>query len=68
MWGEESVTERHWLDWSKPCLPAAAEWLVAGRDAESGVCDLRGVVCVTPGRRAGRVLAELLIEAAERRE
>ncbi|MCI0629789.1 MAG: PD-(D/E)XK nuclease family protein [Phycisphaerales bacterium] len=64
---------REWLDWSKPCLPAAADWLIEHHqmgpapdslfaDAGDSTCDLSSVVCVLPGRRAGRLLLAQLIE------
>lgn len=57
---------RQWLDWQRPLLPAAAAWLIE-RYADGRRCDLRGVRCVLPGARAGRVLLHLLLrQCAER--
>lgn len=65
------------IDWNQPCLPAVAAWLLraaaAGElgqraqlssSATRGVADLSGIACVTPGRRAGRLLLAHLIDAA----
>ncbi len=56
------MTARVFLDWCKPLLPQAAAWL-AGFGARGSTCDLAGVVCVVPGRRAGRLLLHELAEA-----
>src|SRR5881394_2921503 len=66
---------RVWLDWSRPCLPAAAEWLIGDRQEPQSpnlqatndreTCDLRNTICVLPGKRAGRVLLAQLIERCE---
>lgn len=58
---------RVWLNWNTPCLPAAAEWLIHRRLA-GGQCDLRDTICVTPGRRAGRILLELLLRQSRQRQ
>jgi hypothetical protein len=55
---------RHFIDWSQPALPAAADWLVA-RAAHDRVLDLGRTIVVVPGSRAGRRLLELLVERAE---
>ncbi|MCA9028435.1 MAG: PD-(D/E)XK nuclease family protein [Planctomycetaceae bacterium] len=52
---------RTFLDWSRPALPAAADWLVE-RYGSDGLTDLSGVVVVLPGRRACRRLLEVLVE------
>ncbi|MEQ9409474.1 MAG: PD-(D/E)XK nuclease family protein [Fuerstiella sp.] len=57
---------RKFLDWNRPALPAAADFLVE-RYSMMGAADLSGVVVVVPGRRAGRRLLELLIEAADQK-
>jgi RecB family exonuclease len=55
-----------WLGWTAPGLPAAARRLIdAG--ASEGVADLRGMIAVVPGGRAGRRLKELLVEVADER-
>jgi hypothetical protein len=54
------VIRRDWMDWSSPCLPEAAARLRRRGGAETGPCDLRRVLCVTPGRRDGRLLLHLL--------
>lgn len=57
---------RKFLNWNRPALPAAAEYLVE-RYTMMDAADMSGVVVVVPGRRAGRRLLELLIETADRR-
>lgn len=67
---------RMWLDWSKPCLPRAAAWLcdsvessqLSGISFDDRICDLRDVICVLPGRRAGRLLLAQLIQRCEVRQ
>ena len=51
--------ERIFLGWNSACLPAAAAWLV-DTFACDGDLNLADVILVTPGRRAGRRLLELL--------
>ena len=58
---------RHWLDWSTPCLPAAAVWLI-DRHHERHSCDLQSLTCVLPGRRAGRLVLAALVGECGRRE
>ncbi len=55
---------RHFIDWSQPALPAAADWLVA-RAAQDRELDLGQTIVVVPGARAGRRLLELLVERAD---
>lgn len=58
------MCERIFLDWTEPCLPAAAAWLIDRRTAGEDA-DLSGAVCVLPGARAGWLLLnELLGRAA----
>ncbi len=57
--------QRHWLDWSRPLIPATATWLIE-RHAAGGRCDLRELRCVLPGTRAGRLLLHTLISQASR--
>src|SRR4051812_15458212 len=62
----------HWLDWNTPCLPAAAAWLIDRQlEIQAGLqtqfCDLQNVICVLPGRRAGRLLLGQLIEQCHAR-
>ncbi|HVP72123.1 MAG TPA: hypothetical protein VMS30_00195, partial [Phycisphaerales bacterium] len=63
--------ERQWLNWSAPCLPQAAAWLIdrlaARDDGEAGACDLRQVMCVLPGSRAGRLLLSELLRICKER-
>ena len=59
-----SVT-RKFLDWNQPALPAAVNYLLSEYTV-LGAADLSNVITVVPGRRAGRRLLELLIEAADR--
>ncbi len=57
---------RAWLDWSRPALPLAARWLLDhAPNGEAGLCDLRRVVCVLPGQRAGRLLLAALLEQCD---
>lgn len=60
---------RHWLDWNAPCLAAAAQWLIEQRRASDSerLCALDHLVCVLPGRRAGRLLLEYLLRECEAR-
>jgi ATP-dependent helicase/nuclease subunit B len=55
------------LGWVKPGLQTAAERLVATYEG-GGELDLRQVVVVVPGQRAGRRLLELLAFTAEERD
>jgi hypothetical protein len=57
---------RHFIDWTLPALPAAADWLVA-RAARSGDLDFGRTIVVVPGARAGRRLLELLVQRADER-
>jgi ATP-dependent helicase/nuclease subunit B len=61
-----SLPERIFLGWDTPALPEAAR-ILAERHAGSAGLDLRRVVVVTPGARAGRRLGELLLDQAEAR-
>src|SRR5688572_18718517 len=75
--------QREWLEWNKPCLAEATERLIE-RGVKPGVnarahecnqgqvgartCDLQRMICVLPGRRAGRLLlAQLAAKCAERK-
>ncbi|UCD73831.1 MAG: PD-(D/E)XK nuclease family protein [Phycisphaerales bacterium] len=58
--------QRVWLDWSESCLPAAADWLI-DHHREHDACDLQHTICVIPGRRAGRLLLEILLRRCEER-
>ena len=51
---------RVFLDWTRPALAAAVEWLVE-RFSAAGQLDLRKVVVALPGGRAGRRLLEILV-------
>ncbi len=57
---------RKFIDWSRPALPAAAEFLLETY-VRGGVFDLGDVVIVVPGGRAGRRLMEILVQLAEER-
>ncbi len=52
---------RHFLDWNKPALPAAADYLI-NRYANGDQLDLSNVILVFPGRRAARRMLELLVQ------
>ena len=60
---------RRFLDWKRPALASAAEWLREKyrpkAAATTQTLDLRGVIVVVPGGRAGRRLLELLVERAD---
>lgn len=55
---------REWLSWDEPCLPQAALWLI-DHHAQRDECDLREVICVLPGSRAGRLLLAEMIKDCE---
>src|SRR5204862_1555798 len=59
--------QRVFVDWQRPALAVAAEWLIsfARRSGSADSADLRQVIVVVPGRRAGRRLLELLVQQAE---
>ncbi|MGA2034109.1 MAG: hypothetical protein ABSG68_17845 [Thermoguttaceae bacterium] len=59
--------QRIFLDWRRPCLAAAAEYL-AERFAAARALELDNVVLAVPGSRAGRRLLELLVDLAEGRK
>ena len=59
--------KREFLGWDRPGLAAAVDYL-ARRFGKPGSLDLRNVVVVVPGSRAGRRLLELLVDwASEQR-
>ena len=58
---------RKFIDWDRPILPAATDYLVA-KHSSQGVLNLERVVVVLPGGRAGRRLLELLALRAQRDE
>ncbi|MEI8255803.1 MAG: PD-(D/E)XK nuclease family protein, partial [Deltaproteobacteria bacterium] len=53
------------VGWDRPLLPGAVDHLCA-RHLRGAALDLRRVVIVVPGARAGRRLLELLVETADR--
>ena len=59
--------QREFLDWRKPALAAAADYLAAGC-AQPPELDLGRTIVVVPGGRAGRRLRELLVALAEKRD
>jgi RecB family exonuclease len=62
---------RVFLNWNRPGLVAAVEYLVerfGGPEGAPGQLDLTGVVLVTPGGRSGRRLLEILVQQAEQQE
>jgi ATP-dependent helicase/nuclease subunit B len=63
---ETSPVQLIFLGWDGPALPRAAK-VIAQEYARPDGLDLREVVVVTPAARAGRRLAELLLEEAEAR-
>ena len=52
---------RHFLDWEKPALTAAADYLIR-RYAHGDQLDMSKVILVFPGRRASRRMLELLVQ------
>lgn len=54
---------RHFLDWNRPALTAAADYLIT-RYARGDQLDMSKVILVFPGRRAGRRMLELLVQRA----
>jgi len=52
---------RHFLNWNRPALPAAADYLI-NRYANGNQLDLSKVILVFPGRRAARRMLELLVQ------
>lgn len=58
---------REFLDWRKPALAAAGEYL-ARTFGQPGELDLGNVVVVVPGARAGRRLLEILVGLAEAKQ
>lgn len=55
---------RIFLGLDQPALPAAADHLI-GRYRTDSAINLRDVIVVVPGRRAGRRLLEILVEKSE---
>ncbi len=55
---------RYWLDWNKPALPGAVDWLVE-RYRKVRNWDLSRVIIVTPGARSRGRLLELMVERSE---
>jgi ATP-dependent helicase/nuclease subunit B len=58
--------QRRFIDWNQPVLPAVADLLI-DRYASEDQLDLRNVVMVFTGARAGRRMLELLLEKASGR-
>ena len=57
------AVKREFLGWDRPGLVSAVDYLVE-RFGQAGQLDLRSVVIVVPGGRAGRRLLELLVDRA----
>lgn len=58
---------RVWLEWNRPLLRQAASWLLDQAERTDGLVRLDRYACVTPGRRAGRVLLEETLRQCEAR-
>ena len=58
--------KRVFLDWRRPALPAAVNFLADRIDGD-GCWDLSSIVIVLPGARAGRRLREVFVAEAESR-
>ena len=56
--------ERMFLDWQRPILPQAAEYLLQ-RYAGPHLIDARRAIVVLPGNEAGRRFQQILLEQAE---
>jgi len=52
--------QRVFLNWGRPLLPSAAQWLLESHPG-GDECDLSEVICVVPGKRAGRLLQYFLL-------
>lgn len=61
-----SPPARHFLDWSRPLLETAAEWLL-DRAKSGGILDLSALLVIVPTRNAGRRLREMLANLANER-
>ena len=59
--------QRVFLDWKRPALAAAVDYLFE-QFATAGQLDLEQVVLALPGSRAGRRLLEILVAEAQRRQ
>ena len=57
---------RKFIGWDRPSLAVAAEDLLESH-ALAGTADLRNIIAVVPGGRAGRRLLEILVEHAEQK-
>jgi ATP-dependent helicase/nuclease subunit B len=64
---EEGPARRRFVGRGEPLLPVAARLLLQRAPEAERRIDLRDVLVVLPGSRAGRRLAELLLEGAEAR-
>jgi RecB family exonuclease len=58
--------KRTFLDWSRPALTQAADWLITNSLMMNHV-DLSDTVVVLPGGRAGRRLVEILVRESQNR-
>ena len=55
-----------WIDWSRPILHEAANWLFDQAEAgDDEVVELGEFLCVVPGQRAGRMLLAVLVEKCQ---
>ena len=61
----EPGLHQHWLDWQRPALHSAVDWLRLAAPPVGRSWDLAGWTLALPGSRAVRRLRELLAEAAE---
>ncbi len=57
--------ERVFLNWDRPFLPQAADWLLR-RYTDGAIADMRRVYGVVPGARAGRLLLGMLARECDR--
>ena len=57
---------RHFLDWDRPLLEQAADWLL-GRAGDTRPIDLGHLLVIVPTRNAGRRLREMLANLADER-
>lgn len=61
------TAQRVFLDWQRPALLSAVDWLLARAPAHDRVIDLQQHIVCLPSARAGRQLLERLVDRAEER-
>ena len=66
LFSQVPLPERLFLDWSRPLVEQAAEWLI-DRAGDQAVLDLSDQLVIVPTRNAGRRLREMLANLAAER-